>query len=216
MYVKKFFNEKSGAIQMTFDLFEGRIYLVASLPFNKVQKQNGKTRKFDWDNALNYTIVEETIDQFLPQVKDVLEGDRKSTEIITYTAPNVQKGLAFAHKGNDIYSILVSHNKEKRIFDFINKAEATRFYKLLGSFFQNALLGNLIVEGLIDHMKNQKKSPDYKKNNYQTKQKNKTETTEEDVFGFDDNVFKNNKTDSKSVDQATDEVLTSIDPDSLF
>lgn len=217
MFVKKFFNERSGAIQMNFDLNESRIYITIADPFDKtVKTENGKKRKFDWDNGLNYTIAEDNSEEIIMNIKNVLSGKKENISAVTYNTPKVQKSLAFGQKSNGVYALVIKHgNKDQRIFEFGKKEEAKIFYKMISSFFTNAFLANLIIDGILSKAKpsTQQNKNVYKKNNYSKQQNENTNKVEtEDIFGDLDN----NDIDEDNINEKAEEINNTLDLDDMF
>lgn len=215
MYVKKFFNVRSGAVQMNFDLNETRVYITIANPFEKEQRtEKGAKRKFDWDNGLNYTIAEDNADDFLSVIKNVLSGKKENSgTAITYETPKVTKSIAFGQKSNGVFVLAIQHgDKEQRKYEFSKKEEAIRFYKIISGFFTNAFLANLIVDGILSKMKSDTKSNTYKNNKYNKQQNgnmvNKQET--DNMFDEDDNV------DETAVNEKVDDLSNILDLDDMF
>lgn len=216
MFTKKFFNERSGAIQMNFDLNESRIYVTIAEPFDKTKKtENGKNRKFDWDNGLNYTIAEANSEEFLLTTKNVLMGKRENAQAIIYNTPKVKKSIAFGQRPNGVFALIIKHgDNDQRIYEFSKKEEALRFYKIINGFFTNAFLANLIVDGILSKVKpdTSKNKNTYKKNNYnQQKNENTNKVETDDIFGdMNDNV------DEDNVNDKAKEITDELDLDDMF
>jgi len=142
MIIKTFFDNKTGAVQMKFDVHEERIYISVAKPFANPTTKS----KFDWKNSLVFTLSADNHLTFLAEVKQVLDGKIKSTSVLSYDTPNAKKAMAFGER-QTVYSLVISQNKDKIVVD-ITKPNAIQFYKYIQSFFQNTLLIGLIVDTL--------------------------------------------------------------------
>ncbi|HRT03530.1 MAG TPA: hypothetical protein P5513_06280 [Candidatus Diapherotrites archaeon] len=142
MIIKTFFDNKTGAVQMKFDVHEERIYISVAKPFANPTTKS----KFDWKNSLVFTLSADNHLTFLAEVKQVLDGKIKSTSVLSYNTPNAKKAMAFGER-QTVYSLVISQNKDKIVVD-ITKPNAIQFYKYIQTFFQNTLLVGLIVDAL--------------------------------------------------------------------
>ena len=142
MIIKTFFDNKTGAVQMKFDVHEERIYISVAKPFANPTTKS----KFDWKNSLVFTLSADNHLTFLAEVKQVLDGKIKSTSVLSYDTPNAKKAMAFGER-QTVYSLVISQNKDKIVVD-ITKPNAIQFYKYIQTFFQNTLLVGLIVDAL--------------------------------------------------------------------
>jgi hypothetical protein len=142
MIIKTFFDNKTGAIQLKFDVHEERIYISVAKPFTNPTTKS----KFDWKNSLVFTLSADNHLTFLAEVKQVLDGKIKNTSVLSYNTPNAKKAMAFGER-QTVYSLVISQNKDKIVVD-ITKPNAIQFYKYIQTFFQNTLLVGLIVDAL--------------------------------------------------------------------
>jgi len=142
MIIKTFFDNKTGAIQLKFDVHEERIYISVAKPFTNPTTKS----KFDWKNSLVFTLSADNHLTFLAEVKQVLDGKIKNTSVLSYDTPNAKKAMAFGER-QTVYSLVISQNKDKIVVD-ITKPNAIQFYKYIQTFFQNTLLVGLIVDAL--------------------------------------------------------------------
>jgi len=195
MIIKTFFDNKTGAVQMKFDVHEERIYISVAKPFANPTTKS----KFDWKNSLVFTLSADNHLTFLAEVKQVLDGKIKSTSVLSYNTPNAKKAMAFGER-QTVYSLVISQNKDKIVVD-ITKPNAIQFYKYIQTFFQNTLLVGLIVDALSSTQSTHKSTGSQPA----TVQENETDVVE----SSDDNVL-------ESLFNVPPETSEGADTDNMF
>ncbi len=211
MFSKKFFNARSGALQLNFDLNDARIYLTIADPI----KGNDTTKKFDWQNGLNFTISEDLSEEFLAGIKNVLSGKQTNANAIVYNTPTIQKAIAFGQKSNGTYAIVVKHgNKHQKAYEFNDAGEVKRFYNIINSFFSNAFLANLIIDGIITRVQSVKQGTTQQSNN-RYKGSN-TKYTKQQSNQFDDTFDNNDTIDEDFVTDKANQVIGGLDLENMF
>lgn len=139
MMVDTYYNIDSGAISISYDPDQKRVFINIAGLMPGIDKKNivKGTKVYDWKNATTFTLT--NILKWVTQAVDVVNGKLAMTDVETYNTKDGKKSMVFGYK-DGIYIFAVANNTKQNKYTTTDKFEAADIINNIKSFSENMFI----------------------------------------------------------------------------